>query len=194
MKQAFRLLMVTLGLTAISSAGVTVSSPTNGSTVGSPVHVVASASSTHPITAMRIYVDNVSVFVTSSGNIDTSVAMSAAKHNVVVQAWDSSGAVFKTAVSITVSGSTPVSGLPAPPFHRRDQVQYRPDDWVEELHSLCRSRRQRSNFDDFDGREHPFAITGRKIRQVQHQRHDSIFGCPVVEAAGSCQHGHESQV
>lgn len=115
MKQAFRLLMVTLGLTAISSAGVTVSSPTNGSTVGSPVHVVASASSTHPITAMRIYVDNVSVFLTSSSKIDTSVAMSAAKHNVVVQAWDSSGAVFKTALSITVSGSTTVSGLPAPP-------------------------------------------------------------------------------
>jgi len=114
-KQAFRLLMVTLGLTAISSAGVTVSSPTNGSTVGSPVHVVASASSTHPITAMRIYVDNVSVFLTSSSKIDTSVAMSAAKHNVVVQAWDSSGAVFKTALSITVSGSTTVSGLPAPP-------------------------------------------------------------------------------
>jgi hypothetical protein len=116
-KQAFRLLMVTLGLTAISSAGVTVSSPANGSTVGSPVHVVASASSSHTITAMRIYVDNVSVYLIRSNKIDTSVAMSAAKHNVVVQAWDSAGIVTKTAVSITVSGSspTPSSGLPTPP-------------------------------------------------------------------------------
>lgn len=86
MKQAFRLLMITLGFTAISFAGVTVSSPTTGSTVGSPVHFVASASSSHPITAMRIYVDNVSVYVVSSSKIDTSVAMSSAKHNVVVQA------------------------------------------------------------------------------------------------------------
>ena len=117
MKQAFRLLMLTLGLTAISSAGVTVSSPTNGSTVGSPVHVVASASSTHTITAMRIYVDNVSVYFIRSSKIDTSVAMSAAKHNVVVQAWDSAGVVSKAAVSITVStgSTTPTSGLPTPP-------------------------------------------------------------------------------
>jgi hypothetical protein len=118
-KEAFRLLMITLGLTAMSFAGVTVSSPTNGSTVGSPVHVVASATSTHPITAMRIYVDNVSAYLTSSAKIDTSLAMSAAKHNVVVQAWDSTGAVFKLALTLTVSGSaptpTPAPGLPAPP-------------------------------------------------------------------------------
>lgn len=114
MKKTVRLLMITLGLTAMSFAGVTVSSPTNGSTVGSPVHVVASANSTHPITAMRIYVDNVSVYLTSSSKIDTSVAMSAAKHNVVVQAWDSSGSVFKQAVTLTVS-STTSTGLPAPP-------------------------------------------------------------------------------
>lgn len=107
MKQAFRLLMTTLGLSAISFAGVTVSSPTTGSTVGSPVHVVASASSTHPITAMRIYVDNVSAYFIAGSKIDTSVAMSAAKHNVVVQAWDSAGTVFKTAVAVTVSGSAP---------------------------------------------------------------------------------------
>ncbi|HWG86470.1 MAG TPA: hypothetical protein VN679_01725, partial [Candidatus Acidoferrales bacterium] len=103
----------------ISFAGVTLSSPTTGSTVGSPVHFVASASSSHPITAMRIYVDNVSVYVVSSSKIDTSVAMSSAKHNVVVQAWDSSGAVFKQALTITVGASapspTPTPGLPAPP-------------------------------------------------------------------------------
>ena len=119
MKQAFRLLMITLGLTAISFAGVTVSSPTTGSTVGSPVHFVASASSSHPISAMRIYVDNVSVYFVSSSKIDTSVAMSSAKHNVVVQAWDSSGAVFKQALTVTVGGSapspTPAPGLPTPP-------------------------------------------------------------------------------
>ena len=110
MKQAVRLLIITLGLTAISFAGVTVSSPTNGSTVGSPVHVVASASSSHSITVMQIYVDNVSVYKTSGSKIDTQVAMSAGKHNVVVQAWDSAGTVLKQAVGISVT-STSTSGV-----------------------------------------------------------------------------------
>lgn len=107
MKRAVHLLIVALGLTAVSFAGVTVSSPTNGSTVGSPVHVVASATSTNPITFMRIYVDNVSVYAIASSKIDTLVAMSAATHNVVVQAWDSTGGVFKQALTLTVSGTTP---------------------------------------------------------------------------------------
>ncbi len=107
MKRAVRLLIVAFGLTAVSFAGVTVSSPTNGSTVGSPVHVVASASSTHPITFMRIYVDNVSVYGIASSKIDTNVAMTAAKHSVVVQAWDSAGTTFKQGVTVTGSGTTP---------------------------------------------------------------------------------------
>ena len=42
--------------------GVTVCSPAAGSTVASPVHFVAAAKSTHPITAIHIYVDNISKF------------------------------------------------------------------------------------------------------------------------------------
>lgn len=116
MKHVLCLLIVSFGLTAACFAGVTVSSPTNGATVASPVHVVASASSTNPVTAMRIYVDNVSVYLVSGSKIDTYLSMSAANHYVVVQAWDSSGAVFKQALTITVSSTVPTSsGLPAPP-------------------------------------------------------------------------------
>lgn len=125
MKTAIRLLFTTLMFGAASFAGVTVSSPAAGSTSGSPVHFVASASSTHPITAMRIYVDNTSVFLVSAAKLDTSLAMTAGTHSVVVQAWDSTGAVFKTPLTLNVSKSaptptptpspTPVPGLPAPP-------------------------------------------------------------------------------
>ena len=114
MKNAIRILITTLILTAASFAGVTVSSPTAGSTSGSPVHFVASATSTNPITAMRIYVDNVSVYLVSASSLDTSVAIASGSHSVVVQAWDSTGAVFKAPLSITVS-STTSPGLPAPP-------------------------------------------------------------------------------
>ena len=108
MKNAIRLLIATLTLATASFAGVTVSSPAAGSTAGSPVHFVASATSTHPITAMRIYVDNLSVYLVSASSLNTSVTMSAGTHSVVVQAWDSTGAVFKTPLSLTVSGTAPL--------------------------------------------------------------------------------------
>jgi hypothetical protein len=112
-KNAIRLVIATLTLATASFAGVTVSSPAAGSTAGSPVHFVASATSTHPITAMRIYVDNLSVYLVSASSLNTSVTMSAGTHSVVVQAWDSTGAFFKTPLSLTVSGTTP-SPTPTP--------------------------------------------------------------------------------
>jgi hypothetical protein len=114
-------MIATLTLATASFAGVTVSSPAAGSTSGSPVLFVASATSPHPITAMRIYVDNISVYLVSASSLNTSVTMSTGTHNVVVQAWDSTGAVFKTPLSLTVSSTsptptpTPTGGFPAPP-------------------------------------------------------------------------------
>ncbi|MBZ5492556.1 MAG: hypothetical protein LAO76_16670 [Acidobacteriia bacterium] len=122
MKNAIRLLIATLTLATASFAGVTVSSPAAGSTSGSPVHFVASATSANPITAMRIYVDNISVYLISASKLDTFVTIAAGGHSVVVQAWDSTGAVFKAPLSLTVSGTTPSptptptpAAFPAPP-------------------------------------------------------------------------------
>jgi hypothetical protein len=119
-KNAFRLLITTLTLATASYAGVTVTSPATGSTSGSPVHFVASATSTHPVTAMRIYVDGVSFYLIMASKLDTSLAVGAGKHSVVIQAWDSTGAVFKAPFTLTISGTTtapapPPPALPAPP-------------------------------------------------------------------------------
>jgi hypothetical protein len=70
--------------------------------VASPVLFTAAAKSTHPITAMRIYVDNVSQFSINASSLNTSLALPAGTHSVVVQAWDSTGAVFKTPFTIHV--------------------------------------------------------------------------------------------
>jgi len=113
MKNALRLLIATMTLATAAFARVSVSSPAAGSTAGSPVHFVASATSANPVTAMRIYVDNISVYLVSASKLDTLVTMSAGTHNVVVQAWDSTGAVFKTPLSLIVSGTTP-SPTPTP--------------------------------------------------------------------------------
>jgi hypothetical protein len=63
---------------------------------------------------MRIYVDNVSIYGISAAKIDTSVAMSAASHNVVVQAWDSKGTVYKQSVLITVKAAASPTPTPSP--------------------------------------------------------------------------------
>src|SRR6185369_11256558 len=95
------------GCTA-TTVGVNVCSPTSGSTVSSPVRFTAAAKSTLPITAMRIYIDNVSVYLTSAASLDVSIAVSPGTHNVVVQAWNSSGAVLKSAlITLTVTQGTP---------------------------------------------------------------------------------------
>ena len=108
------LLTVTISLAAVSFAGVTISSPQNGATVTSPVHVVATATSANAITSMRIYVDNVSVYSKAANKIDTLVSMAAGKHTVVVQAWDSKSTIFKSTVAITVSSAPPATPTPTP--------------------------------------------------------------------------------
>lgn len=114
MKKAVRLVCLNLFLAAMSFAGVTISSPVPGTISASPVHFVASASSSLPITAMRIYVDNVSMFSTNAATLDTFVAMSAGSHFVVVQAWDSAGAVFKSPETITVTAPPAGVSVSAP--------------------------------------------------------------------------------
>ncbi len=114
MQKAVSFLIASLALAATSFAGVTISSPAPGSTSASPVHFVASASSGASIIAMRIYVDNVSVFLTSSANLDTLVPMTTGTHSVVVQAWDSSGGIVKTPETINVTASTGAVAVSSP--------------------------------------------------------------------------------
>src|SRR5947209_5607862 len=90
---------------------VSVSSPSNGATVSSPVHFVGSADGGgFKTTAIRIYADNQSVYTTNSASLDTMVPMAAGNHFVVVQAWNSSGQVFKSSMNINVSTVTTTGG------------------------------------------------------------------------------------
>ncbi len=159
-----------------SSSGVSVSSPTPGTTSSSPVHFVASASSSHPIISMRIYVDSNSVFVTSSGSLNTSVPMSSGSHSVVVQAWDSAGGIYKSAETITVSGSTRSSSSGHSCSRNGDrEIEHPEDDWMVKLHYLRRRRRQWPF-----GELQLSAICGFsepewRLHEIQHQRTHSVF-------------------
>jgi hypothetical protein len=76
------------------------------------VHFVANATSTSPISYMRIYVDGTSVFGAATSKIDSSIAVGAGTHSVVVQSWDTKGIVQQATLSVTV-GTTPAPS-PAP--------------------------------------------------------------------------------
>lgn len=62
---------------------------------------------------MRIYVDYQSVYYIKASKLDTYVSMAAGSHKATVQAWDSSGTVYKQWLSLTVkAGSVSVSISP----------------------------------------------------------------------------------
>ncbi len=111
-KNAARLFAGLLLISTMSFAqSISVSSPSNGATVSSPVHFVGSANGgSFPVTAVRIYADNQSVYTTNSATMDTMVPLANGNHLVVVQAWNSSGQVFKAPMNITVSGVTTAGG------------------------------------------------------------------------------------
>lgn len=83
--------------------GISVSSPSNGATVGSPVQFNASAANA---TALQIYVDDQLAYKVNASSLNTSLAMSSGSHYVVVQAWDQAGNVTKSPLNITVSGGS----------------------------------------------------------------------------------------
>ncbi|PYP86126.1 MAG: hypothetical protein DMG65_19425 [Candidatus Angelobacter sp. Gp1-AA117] len=97
-----------------SASGITVSSPANGATVGSPVNFVASATppSGSTISAMRIYVDGASAYTVNASSLNTALALATGGHNVNVQAWDNTGAVYKNTLTINVGSSTTPTPTP----------------------------------------------------------------------------------
>src|SRR5437588_667890 len=126
-RNVFQLAIATLMLAASSFAGITVSSPAPGAVSGSPITVVASANATNPIAAMRIYLDGVSAFTVNAASLDTQLTAGAGVHSLIVQAWDITGAVYKQALTVTVSSSS--APPPAIPSNAtvQTQIQTRPN-------------------------------------------------------------------
>ena len=90
-----------------------VSNPTDGSSVTSPINVVASATPTNPIFFMRVYVDAVSVYYTSANSINTQIFAAPGQHTLEVMAEDSSGYISATLMNVTVTAQsqTTISGI-----------------------------------------------------------------------------------
>jgi hypothetical protein len=100
-----------MAVTIPAFAGVTVSSPTNGSTVGSPVSYVATATTatcSKGVASMGIYVDNQLKFVVNGTTLNTSLPISAGNHNTVVEEWDFCGGATFTPIAINVTSQSGV--------------------------------------------------------------------------------------
>src|SRR5712672_3702246 len=105
-------------LVASAFATVTVSSPANGGTVGSPVHYAATSSTTcaKGVASMGVYVDNQLVYVVNGKSLATDLSIAPGSHNTVVEEWDYCGGATFTKVPITVSSqngvwvTSPVAG------------------------------------------------------------------------------------
>lgn len=85
-----------------STVGVTITSPAQGATTGSPVRIVASAWSSKTITSMVAYIDGQQVYKVSGGKMDASIAWGRGMHTLIVNAWDASGAVYKSTRTFTI--------------------------------------------------------------------------------------------
>lgn len=98
-----------VAITVTGSGGaVKVSAPANGSTVASPVHFAAAATTSclKGVSAIGIYTAPGKLAYTVSGaTLDTYLSLSPGTYNTTVQEWDNCGGAAKTPVTITVSGN-----------------------------------------------------------------------------------------
>jgi len=86
-------------------AGVTVTQPSPGATVTSPVHYVASATTNtcaKGVASMGIYVNNVLKYVVSGAQLNTTIALAPGAEHTVVEEWDYCGGAAFTTINLTV--------------------------------------------------------------------------------------------
>jgi PKD repeat protein len=90
----------------VKAPEVIVSSPANNLSVVSSVNVVATGFSGNPVTAMQIYRDSVLIYTIRSANLNTTVALTAGTHTLVVKGWDSAGRSFAKTLTVSASQAT----------------------------------------------------------------------------------------
>ena len=109
-KLSYPILMLLI-IAAPAFATVTVSKPTNGDTVGSPVQFVATASASScskGVASMGVYIDGDLKYSVTGKSLSTSLSVSPGSHSVSVTEWDNCGNATKASETIKVSGSTGV--------------------------------------------------------------------------------------
>jgi Chitobiase/beta-hexosaminidase C-terminal domain len=100
-----------LALATPLMANVLVNSPVNDSTVTTPVHYTASATTTtcsKGVGSMGVYVDNKLIDVVDGAKLSVSLPVAPGKHETVVEEWDHCGGATFTKLAITVGAPPPI--------------------------------------------------------------------------------------
>ena len=87
----------------VSPLAVNISTPLNDASVSSPVNIQAAASSANTITGWVVYIDSINAFQQNNVNsINVNLPMGFGWHDVLVRAWDSTGAYGDQTINLTV--------------------------------------------------------------------------------------------
>ncbi len=110
MKRYYPIFLLAIAAATHAYATVTVTSPTANSTVTSPVHYVATATTTtcsKGVASMGIYVNNKLVYTVKGTSLNTYMTLAAGPEHTVVEEWDYCGGASYTTINLTVTSSTP---------------------------------------------------------------------------------------
>jgi len=97
--KTYRFITVFLMMATAALATVTVSSPSNGATVGSPVSYVATATTStcsKGVASMGIYVNSQLVYVVNGASMNTQWTLVPGSYSTVVEEWDYCGGATYT--------------------------------------------------------------------------------------------------
>lgn len=92
-------------LCALSSVNrsVTICSPASGSTVRSPVRVIAGTTDITPVKLTQVYLDGKKIYEARLSAINVGLPIAGGTHRLTVQAFDTANVIFKKSITVTVS-------------------------------------------------------------------------------------------
>ena len=100
---AFLAKVVSLCALSAVNRTVTICSPGNGSTVKSPVNIVAGTTDVTPVQLTQIYLDGKKIYETPLSAINVNLPIAGGTHRLTVQGLDTASVFFKKTISVTVS-------------------------------------------------------------------------------------------
>lgn len=96
----------------VAAPSVTIQSPKANYSGYSPVQMLATSVDPNPVYAMQIYVDNILSYQYTGLGVQADLNMTAGTHNVVFQAWDTAGGIYKQSTTVNVTPIVPVFNTP----------------------------------------------------------------------------------
>jgi hypothetical protein len=97
-----------------ASPNVRILSPAANASFHSPMHILALATDPTPVKTIQVYLDGTLVYEVTGTGIQDSIPVSIGKHSVVVQERNASGATYKRAITVNVTGIPITISSPKP--------------------------------------------------------------------------------